>query len=106
MTTQIHWLPRPMKGGSQSVWSIAITMPTTPTIEPTERSMLRETMTSTIPVAMIPTEEVCTERFHRLRGVRNVPPDRKLKADPDHQEEQDHPHHSGVDLVVPQEGSN
>ena len=37
--------------------------------------MLRETMTSTIPVAMIPTEEVCTERFHRLRGVRKVPPE-------------------------------
>ena len=67
----------PIRGGSHSAWSIAMTMPTMPTIEPTERSMFRETMTSTIPVAMIATEEVCTERFHRLRGVRNVPPDRK-----------------------------
>ena len=37
--------------------------------------MLRETMTSTIPVAMIATEEVCTERFQRFRGVRKVPPE-------------------------------
>ena len=54
-----------------------MTMPTVPTMEPTERSMLRETMTSTIPVAMIAIDEVWTERFHRLRGVMNVPPDRK-----------------------------
>ena len=32
-------------------------------------------MTSTIPVAMIATAEVWTERFHRLRAVRKVPPD-------------------------------
>ena len=42
--------------------------------------MLRETMTRTIPVAMIATEAVCTERFHRFLGVRNVPPDMKWNA--------------------------
>ena len=60
--------PRPISGGSHSTWSTAITIPTVPTMEPTERSMLRETMTSTIPVAMIAIDEVWTERFHRLRG--------------------------------------
>ncbi len=50
-------------------------MPITASIEPIDRSMLRVTMTSTIPVVMIPTTAVCTDRFHRFRGDRNVPPD-------------------------------
>ena len=75
--TQIQELPKPITGGSHSTWSMAITIPTVPTMEPTERSMLRETMTSTIPVAMIAIAEVWTERFHRLRGVMNVPPEMK-----------------------------
>src|SRR3989442_15677055 len=41
--------------------------------------MLRDTMTRTIPVAMIAIEALWTDRFHRLRAVRNVPPDRTLK---------------------------
>ena len=45
----------------------------TPIIDPTERSMLRVTITSTMPVAMIPMEEVCTDRFQRLRGVKKAP---------------------------------
>ena len=32
--------------------------------------MLRVTMTSTMPVAMTAIDEVCTDRFQRLRGVR------------------------------------
>ena len=54
-----------------------MTIPTVPTMEPTERSMLRETMTSTIPVAMIAIDDVWTERFHKLRGVMKVPPEMK-----------------------------
>ena len=46
---------------------------TKPTIDPTERSMWRMTMTSTIPVAMIAIDAVWTLKFHRLRGVRNTP---------------------------------
>ena len=34
--------------------------------------MLRVTMIRTIPVAMIATTDVWTDRFHRFRGVRNV----------------------------------
>ena len=56
-----------------------MTMPTKPRIEPTDRSMLRVTMTSTMPVAMTATEAVCTDRFHRLRGVRNSPPEKMWK---------------------------
>src|SRR6267142_2760004 len=41
--------------------------------------MLRDTMMRTIPVAMIAIEALWTERFQRLRGDRNVPPDRMLK---------------------------
>jgi len=50
-----------------------IVIPVTPRIAPTERSMLRITMTSTMPVAMIPMPAVWTDRFHRLRGVRKAP---------------------------------
>ena len=51
-----------------------MTMPTTAITAPTDRSMLRVTMIRTIPVAMIATTEVWTDRFHRFRGVRNVCP--------------------------------
>src|SRR5688572_19260334 len=41
--------------------------------------MLRETMISTMPVAMIATDADWTDRFQRLRGVRKRPPDSTLK---------------------------
>ena len=50
-------------------------MPMKPSIEPTERSMLRVTMTSTMPAAMMATGDDCTDKFHKLRGVRNRPPE-------------------------------
>ena len=37
--------------------------------------MFLDTMTRTIPVAMIAMDALWTERFQRLRGVRNVPPE-------------------------------
>ena len=43
------------------------------TIAPTDRSMWRMTMTSTMPVAITAIDEVWTVRFQRLRGVRNRP---------------------------------
>ena len=52
-----------------------MTMPMKPSIEPIDRSILRVTMTNTIPVAMMATGADCTDKFHRLRGVRNRPPD-------------------------------
>jgi hypothetical protein len=71
---QIRGLPSPRTGGKKFTCSIPITMPVTPTSDPTDRSMLRVMMTRTMPVAMIPVIEVWTERFHRLRGVRKTPP--------------------------------
>src|SRR5207247_8066077 len=56
-------------------WNTAIVYPRKPSIDPTERSMLRDTITRTIPVAMIAIEALWTDRFQRLRAVRNVPPD-------------------------------
>ena len=46
---------------------------TKPMIDPTERSMWRMTMTSTMPVAMTAIDDVWTLKFHKLRGVRNRP---------------------------------
>ncbi len=68
---------KPSQSGRILACSMAIAMPTAPSTDPTERSMLRDTMISTMPVAMMATVAVCTERFHKLRGVRNVPPDQK-----------------------------
>ncbi len=42
--------------------------------------MLRDTMISTMPVAMMAIDVLWTERFHRFRAVRKSPPDRMLKA--------------------------
>ena len=66
--------PRPRPCGSQSVISSAYAMATTPTIDPTDRSMLRETMMSTMPVAMIATTAVCTDSVMKVVGWRNLPP--------------------------------
>ncbi len=51
--SHIHWLSPKPSAGSQSVCSSANDMATRPTMDPTERSMLRETMIRTMPVAMI-----------------------------------------------------
>ena len=57
-------------------------MATKPRIEPTDRSMLRVTMTRTMPVAMTATEAVWTERFQRLRGVRKSAAGEDVEAPP------------------------
>src|SRR5262245_30420842 len=48
-------------------------IPTTATMDPTDRSMFRDTMMSTMPVAITATVEVWTDRFHRFRADRNSP---------------------------------
>ena len=53
-------------------------MATNTTIDPIDRSMLRDTMTRTMPVAMMPTAADWTDRFHRFRGDMKRPSDRKL----------------------------
>ena len=40
--------------------------------------MLRDTMISTMPVAMIAIDVLWTDRFHRFRAVRKSPPERML----------------------------
>ena len=51
-----------------------------PTSDPTDRSMLRETMTRTMPVAMIATPEACTASVTMLVGWKNLPPLRMLNV--------------------------
>ena len=41
--------------------------------------MLRDTMMSTMPVAMTAVEALWTERFHKFREVRKEPPETRLK---------------------------
>ena len=77
--TQVYGLSNPIMLGSHSACNRAMNIPMNPSIDPTDRSMLRETMTNTIPVAMMATIAVCRERNQRLRGVRNVPPVQKWK---------------------------
>src|SRR5262245_49720713 len=71
---------RPKNAIIPSVWTSAIVYPRKPSSEPTDRSMLRDTMIRTMPVAMIAIDVLWTDRFHRLRAVRKSPPDRMLKA--------------------------
>jgi hypothetical protein len=40
---------------------------------------LRVTMIRTMPHAITAMDAVCTDRFHKFRGVRNAPPDRTSK---------------------------
>ena len=49
---QVSSLSKPMMPGRISFWVMPMTMARKPSNEPTERSMLRETMTRTMPVAM------------------------------------------------------
>ena len=72
--------------------------PIAPNIDPTERSMLRDTMIRVIPVARMATEAVWTDRFHRFRGVRNVPPDMKWKTVQMIRQRHQHRQHPGIDL--------
>ncbi len=76
-TIQISGCPRPSPicTGRMAVCITPITMAISPRMEPTDRSILRVTITSTMPVTITATDAVCTDRFHRLRGVRNSPPE-------------------------------
>ena len=52
--------------------------------------MWRETITSTMPQAMMPTTATCSDRLKRLRGVRKMPPVSASKAEPDGRHDQQH----------------
>jgi hypothetical protein len=54
-------MTNPLDCGIHWAWVMAIMYAVKPMIDPTERSMLRETMTKTIPVAMIATGTLWTE---------------------------------------------
>ena len=56
-----------------------------------------------MPVAMTATADVWTDRFHRLRGLRNRPPEADVEADPDDCQGDDHAQQPGVDLQGPEQ---
>ena len=66
---RIAGLPKPKIGGRKRVCRTAMMA----SIEPTDKSILRETITKTMPVAMMPTDTVCTATLKILRGVMNLP---------------------------------
>ncbi len=55
-------------------------MAMTPTSDPTDRSMFRDTMTRTIPVAMIATPVAWTASVIMFVGWKNLPPLRMLNV--------------------------
>ena len=59
-------------------------------IEPTDRSMLRDTMISTMPVAMIAIDALWTDRFQRLRGGEEAAVRDDVEADPDDAQGHEH----------------
>src|SRR4029079_6319700 len=72
--------PAPRKLGIHSVWARPMTIAVKPSTDPIERSMFRDTMIRTIPEVMIATAADWTDRFQRLRGDRNSPPDAMLNT--------------------------
>ena len=73
-------------------------MAMTPTNEPTDRSMLRDTMISTMPVAMMATTVVWTPSVTRLGAARILPLGGDPEADPDGGQGDEHPEQAKVDL--------
>src|SRR3989338_9119699 len=73
VATRMTGLPKPNTCGSHSIWLCAISAEQIASSDPTERSIWRATITKTMPVAMMPTETVCTEMLKILRGDRNLP---------------------------------
>ena len=82
VTIQVIGCSKPTSAGRRLAWTIAMVMPVKPSTEPIDRSMLRVTITSTMPVTMTATEAVWTVRFQRLRAVRNLPSRKRLARVP------------------------
>jgi len=61
-------------GRCQPTSKIAEIPPSSPSSEPTDRSISPEMMTNTMPQASIPVIAICRSRFDRLRGVMKSPP--------------------------------
>ena len=69
-----------------------------PTSDPTDRSMLRDTMTRTMPVAMIAMPDAWTAIVTMLVGWMSLPPLRMLNVEQDDDEGDEHAEQAKVDL--------
>ena len=77
-----------------------------PTSDPTDRSMLRETMTRTMPVAMIAMPAAWTAIVIMLVGWMSVPPLRMLNVNEDHDEGDEHAEQPEVDLRLREQAAD
>ena len=73
-------------------------MPTKPISEPTDRSMLRETMTSTMPVAITATEDGLHRQVPEIARRQEDAAGEDIEADPDNREGGDHAEQARIDL--------
>ena len=73
-------------------------MPTKPSIEPTDRSMLRVTMTSTMPVAMMATDGGLDREVPEIARRQEDAAGQDVEPDPDDRQRAEHAEHAGVDL--------
>ena len=76
-----------------------------PTSDPTDRSMLRDTMTRTIPVAMIATPEAWTASVIMLVGWKNLPPLRIWNVSRIAAERDEHAEQTEIDLRLGEHGA-
>ena len=77
-----------------------------PTSDPTDRSMLRDTMTRTIPVAMIAMPVAWTASVTMLVGWKNLPPLRMLKVSRMTRERDEHAEQAEIDLRLGEQATD
>ena len=100
---QVQRFSRPSHCGSHSTCRIAMAMPRAASIEPTDRSMLRDTMTSTMPVAMIADDRGLDREVPEVARGEEGAPGQHVQHDPDDDQRHDHPEQPRVDLQAAQE---
>ena len=69
-----------------------------PTSDPTERSMFRDTMTRTMPVAMTAMPDAWTARVTMLVGCEELAPAQDVEREEDRRQRDQHPEQAEIDL--------
>ena len=93
----LAWMLRPKNDRIPSVWTSAMVKPRKPSNEPTDRSMLRDTMISTMPVAMTAIDAL-DRQVPQVAGREEVAVGEEVEADPDGPEGHQQPDQARVDL--------
>ena len=77
-----------------------------PTSDPTDRSMFRDTMTRTMPVAMIAMPDAWTASVTMLVGWKSLPPLRMLKVSRITAEGDEHAEQAEIDLRLREQAAD